>query len=84
MFVFTAAIILAIATIIILHLLCKHNKLRTLVASLTLQQRKKVGASAVKHDTDNACNCTPQFYIILYLSSSIFGLVHFAILKLEG
>ena len=33
-FVFTAAIILAIATIIVLYLICKHNKLRTLVASL--------------------------------------------------
>ena len=39
-FVFTAAIISAIATIIILYLLCKHNKLRILVASLALQQVK--------------------------------------------
>ena len=37
-FVFTAATILAIATIIILYLLCKHNKLRTLVASLVLNK----------------------------------------------
>ena len=42
-FVFTAAIISAIATIIVLYLLCKHNKLRTLVASLVLQQVKEVG-----------------------------------------
>ena len=55
-FVFTAAIILAIATIIILCFLCKHNKLRTLVASLALQQVKEVGASAMKHDTNNAYN----------------------------
>ena len=39
--VFTAGIILAIAAIIILHLLCKPNKLRLLVASLVLQQAKK-------------------------------------------
>ena len=35
-FVFAVAIILALATIIILYLLCKHNKLRILVASPTL------------------------------------------------
>ena len=80
-FVFTAAMILTIAIIIILYLLCKHNKLRTLVASLELQQVKEVGTSAVKHDTNNACNCTPQFYIILVLSASIFGLVFFTILQ---
>ena len=82
-FVFTAAIILAIATLIILYLLCKHNKLRTLVASLVLQQVKEVGTSAMKQDTNNACNCTPQFYIILDLSTSIFGLVIFAILQVR-
>ena len=72
---------LAIATIIILYLLCKHNKLRTLVASLVPQQVKEVGTSVMKHDTNNACKCTPQFYIILALSASIFGLVIFAILQ---
>ena len=46
-----------------------------------LQQVKEIGASAGKHDTNNACNCTPQFYIILALGVSIFGLVFFAILQ---
>ena len=40
-FVLIVAIISVITTIIILFLLCKHNKLRTLVASLALQQVKK-------------------------------------------
>ena len=35
--VFTTAIISTLATIIIPYLLCKHNKLRTLVPSLVLQ-----------------------------------------------
>ena len=78
-FVFTAAIILAIATIIILYLLCKHNKLKTLVGNLALQQVKEVGTSAMKDDTNNACNCTPQIYI-LTLSASIFGLILLAVL----
>ena len=83
-FVFTAAVILNIPTIIILYLLCKDNKLRTLVASFVLQQVKEVGASAVKQDTNYACNGTPQFYIILVLSTSIFGLVIFAILQVKS
>ena len=62
-------------------MLCKHNKLRTLVASLVLQQVKEVGTSAMKYCTNNACNCTPQFYIILALSASIFGLILFAIMQ---
>ena len=61
--------------------MCKYNKLRTLIASLVLQQVKDVGASAMNVDTDNACNCTPQFNIILALSVSLFGLVIFAILQ---
>ena len=80
-FVFTTTIISAKATIIILYLLCKHNKLRTLVASLALQQVKEVGTSAMKHDINIASNCTPQFYIILALSASIFRLVLFTILQ---
>ena len=80
-FVFSTVIILALATIIILYLLCKHNKLRTLGASLALQQVKEIGTSATKHDTNNACNCTQQFYIILALSTSICRSVLLAILQ---
>ena len=55
-FVFTTAITLAIATMVILYLLCKYNKLRTLVASPALQQVKELGTSAMKQDTNNACH----------------------------
>ena len=68
---------------IILYVLCKHNKFRTLVVSLALQQVKMVCASATKQDNNNACNCTPQFYIISALSSTIIGLVIFAILQVR-
>ena len=82
-FVFTVTIILAITTLIILHLLCKHNKLRALIASFALQQVKEVRTSPMKQDTNNACNCTPQFYIILALSISIIRLVVFIILQVR-
>ena len=43
-FIFIIAIISVITTMIIIYNLCKHNKLRTLVASLALQQVKEVKA----------------------------------------
>ena len=64
-FVFTVATILPITTLIILYLLCKQNKLRALVASLALQQVKEASETATKQDTNNACDCTCWFYIIL-------------------
>ena len=68
---------------VILYVLCKHNKLRTLVASLALQQVKKVSTSVTKQDNNNACDCTPPFYIILALSITIIGLVIFTILQVR-
>ena len=57
--------------------------MRTLVASLALQQVKEVGTSAIELDTSNACNCAPQSYIILALSAAMFGLVIFTILQVR-
>ena len=82
-FVFTVAIISAMTTLIILYLLCKNNTLRELVASLALQQVKEVSATATKQDTNHACDCMSQFYIILALSISIIRLVIFAILQVR-
>ena len=68
---------------IILYILCKHNKLRTLVASSALQQVKEVSTSTTKQENNNLCNCTSQFYIIIALSITILGLVIFAKLQVR-
>ena len=47
-FVFIIAIILVITTMIMLYIMCEHNKLRTLVMSLALQQVKELSASLIK------------------------------------
>ena len=70
--VFIIPLISVITTMIILHILCKHNKLRTLVVSL-----------ATKQENYNMCDCTPQFYIILALIITVIGLVIFAILQVR-
>ena len=81
MFVFIMAIILVISTIIIIYIICKHNELRALVASLAFQQAKEVKAEEINEGNYN-CECTAQFYIILALSI-ILGLVVFAILQVN-
>ena len=83
-FVFTVTIISARTKLIILYLLHKHNKLRPLVASLALQQVKEVTATAMKQDSNNACDCTSHLYIILALSISIIRSVIFAILQVKS
>ena len=82
-FVFTVAIILAITTLIILYLLCKHNNLRALVASLALHQVKEVSATVMKQGINNACDCISQCFIILALRISIIRLVIFTILQVR-
>ena len=83
-FVITIAIISVITNMIIIYVLCKHNKLQTLVVSLVLQQVREVSASTTKKEEKNyVCDCTSQFYIILALSITIIGLVIFTVLQVR-
>ena len=83
-FVFIIAIISVITTMIITYILCKRNKLQTLVVSLALQQVKEVRTSTTKKEGGNyMCNYTSQFYIILALSIAIIGLVMFMIVQVR-
>ena len=64
-FVFIIAITSVIIAMLIMYVLCNHNKLRTLVMSLALQQVKEVSASTTKKEDENyMCDCTSQFHII--------------------
>ena len=79
-FLLVTAIISLLVTILAIDLLCKHKKLRMLVTSLALQQIKEVDAVTTQEDVIIACTCKIQFYIILTLSISTFGLVIFVAL----
>ena len=81
-FKFMVAIISIIATVVMIYVSCKHNKLRALVTSLALQQVKEVKVEN-KENIDNSCECTIQLYIILILSIVMIGLIVFAILQLR-
>ena len=52
-FIFIITIISVITTMIIIYILCKHNKLQTLVASLALQQVGEVNTSTTKKEDEN-------------------------------
>ena len=77
-FLFVTAVISLLVTTLAIYLLCKHKKLRMLVASLALQQVKEVGAVTTQEEVTTECKI--QNYIILALTVIIFGLVTFAIL----
>ena len=81
-FVFVIAIILVVSTIINIYAICKHNKLRALVASLAFQQAKEVKAEEISEGNHN-CECTAQFYIILALTVIKICLVVFVILQIR-
>ena len=68
-------IISLLATTLTVYLLCKHKKLRTLIASLVLHEVKEVGTVTQK---EISTECSTLAYITLVLT--ILGLVMVAIL----
>ena len=61
--------ITAVISLLAIYLLCKHKKLRTLIASLALQQVKEVGAVTIQEEVTTECKI--QSYIILTLTVTI-------------
>ena len=74
-FLFITAIISLLATTLTVYVLCKHRKLRMLIASLVLHQVKEVGAVTQKEINTK---CKTLTYISLVLTT--LGLVMVAIM----
>ena len=79
-FLFVTEVISLLVTTLAIYLLYKHEKLRMLLTSLALQQVREVGTLTTQEEVTTACTCKIQFYIILALSISIFGLVIYEVL----
>ena len=79
------SIILLVVTSIVLYIICKHTKLKSLVTSLSLQQIREVGIIpkqehvSIAHDIE--CTCKIQWHTICMLISSILGIVVFIIIN---
>ena len=84
-FLFVTAIISLMVTTIVMYILCKHMKLKSLITSLASQQIKEISMVTkqeyVTSAQDIECTCKIQWYTILMLSLSILGLVIVIILK---
>ena len=80
-FLFITAVISLLITTLAIYPLCKHKKLRTLVASLALYQVKEVGIITTQEE--NTTECKIQNYIILALIVTTFSQVMFAVLHLR-
>ena len=74
-FLFITVIISPLITILIVYLLCKHKKLRTLIASLVLHQVKEVGTMTQKEINTE---CKTLTYVSLVLT--MLGLVMVTVL----
>ena len=84
-FLLVTAIISLVLTSIVMYIICKQTKLKSLVTSLALQHIGEVGAVAkqehvsIMHDIE--CTCKIQWYTIFMLSLSILGIIIFIILN---
>ena len=67
-FLFITAVISLLVTTLAIYLLCKHKKLRTLVASLALQQEKEIG-SVTQKEINTEC----KILTCISLALIIFG-----------
>ena len=68
-FMFISAVISLLATTLTMYLLCKHKKLRVLIASLVLQQVKEVGTEM--QQTNSECRTLAYIGIILTIISLV-------------
>ena len=68
-----------------MYIIYKHTKLKSLVASLALQQIREVGIVAKQEHVsimhDIKCTCKIQWYAIFMLSLSSLGIMTFIILN---
>ena len=71
-FLFIAAILSMLATAAIIHLVCKHTKLKALVTGITFQPIKQTEALIDKENIIQ--NCTAQWYTIVALTLMVTGL----------
>ena len=66
---FISSIISLISTTLIIYLMCKHKKIRTLVVNLVLDQVKEVGTTS--RETNSECTTLVYLGIILTILSLI-------------
>ena len=72
-FLFIAAILSMIATVVIIHLICRHTKLKALLKGIAFQPVKQT--EAIFGNEKEQYHCTSQWYTISALTLMIIGLI---------
>ena len=76
-FLFIAAILSMIATAAIVHIMCKHAKLKALITGIAFQPIKGTDAIFSSINESENCTCKAQWYTIAALALMIIGLKFF-------
>ena len=72
-FLFIAAILSMIATAAVIHLVCRHTKLKALLTGIAFQPVKQT--EAIFGNGQEQQNCTVQWYTIGAMTLMIIGLI---------
>ena len=76
-FLFVAALLFMIAMAPIVHLVCKHAKLKALVTGIAFQQMKEADAIFGNINIHESWTCKAQWYMIVALTLMVTGLIIF-------
>ena len=86
-FLYVAAIISLLVTILAIYLLQKHEKLKTLLTRIALQQVREVGAVTMQEDVTMTYSCKIQFlynFGIKYFYSWLSDICSFTLQKIKA
>ena len=83
-FLFIATILSVIATTTIVHIMCKHAKLKALLTGIAFQPIRETDAIFGSNNENEYCNCDAQWYTIATLASMIIGLILFILVTTKS
>ena len=69
-----------IPTAVIVHIICKHAKLKALVTGIAFQPVRQTDAISSSNNESEHCKCTAQWYTVAALASIIIGLIIFILI----
>ena len=79
-FLFIATILSMIATAAVVHIICKHAKLKALLTGIDFQPVGQTEAIFGSNNEKEYCKCTVQWYTIAALALMIIGLIIFILI----
>ena len=79
---FSAALVTIILTLVVIYMVCRQSKLKTLVANITLQSVKGIEAADPRYQ-DIYYACKMQWYIIGLLLIILLGMVYLVTNKIR-